>query len=63
MIQESLPYCDEYRIGLVSGMKKNYTREDVEQFVKDVKDMAAMTNPTAKIIWKDSVTKFLHTNI
>lgn len=55
-ISETLGFCDEYKIGLLSG-KRNYTKEDVADFVKSVEP--ALRESGAKVYWKESVRKFI----
>lgn len=62
MIAQTLGYCDLYKIGLMSG-HKDYTREQVAQFVTDVNDMIHhhkfYNNEDVKVYWKDSVLQFI----
>lgn len=55
-ISETLGFCDEYKIGLLSG-KRNYTKEDVADFVKSVEP--ALRESGASVYWKESVRKFI----
>ena len=60
MIKATLGFCDEYKIGLESGMKHNrkpITVEGLVQFVEDVQRLVAEKAPTAKIYWKESITQ------
>lgn len=62
MIEQTLDYCDLYKIGLLTG-KRNYTPEEVSRFVWDVNDMIHHHNffnkEEVKVYWKDSVPEFL----
>ena len=62
VINNSLGHCDLYKIGLVSG-KREYSREDVAQFVAKVNNMVREYNfaygADVKTYWKDSVPEFL----
>lgn len=62
MIVKTIGYCDLYKIGLLTG-KRNYTPEEVSQFVWDVNDMIHRHNffnkEEVKVYWKDSVPEFL----
>lgn len=53
VIQSSLPYCREYRIGLASKLGIHYAPADVRRFVERV---SRAVGPQAKIIWKKSIT-------
>ena len=55
-IMDTLRFCDEYKIGLMSG-KRNYTKDEVADFVKEIDQMAAFFD--AKVYWKESVRKFI----
>lgn len=50
--------CDLYRIGLVSGMKRDYTVDDVKQFVADTTKFLESW-PPGKVYWKESVREFV----
>lgn len=62
MIYETLKWCDLYKIGLLSG-HKDYTQEEVSNFVRDVNCLIDTHNyrreTTTKVYWKDSVLEFL----
>ena len=62
MIRYTLGYCDLYKIGLLTGHKE-YDREQVAYFVRDVNDMLYThcfdTCDNTKVYWKDSVLEFL----
>ena len=58
MISQTLGCCDLYKIGLMSG-KRNYTREEVEEFVKNVNVMIVVANHGNKVYWKDSVLEYI----
>ncbi|MBQ3828315.1 MAG: hypothetical protein II812_09220 [Prevotella sp.] len=68
MIRESLPYCDHYKIGLMSKRSKTlppYTIEGCKDFVFDVDHellSAYSEKRTGKLIkayWKESVRRFV----
>ena len=68
VIQESVRFCDHYKIGLRSGVKKDYyDDEDLRQFMWNVNKVFAdaereyMAFPTA--YWKESVRKRFDCNI
>lgn len=52
VISRSLPFCQEYRIGLASKLGITYTREAVLDFKQKVE---ALIGSQAKIIWKKSI--------
>lgn len=57
MIKESADCCDHYKIGLRSGVKKDYyDPEECIQFIEEVNDMLA---PSKTIYWKESVRKLI----
>lgn len=62
MIAQTLGYCNLYKIGLLSG-HKDYTREQVAQFVTEVNDMIHRHNfynkEDVKVYWKDSVLGYI----
>lgn len=62
MIEQTLGFCDLYKIGLLSG-HKDYTREQVAQFVTEVNDMIHRHNfynkEDVKVYWKDSVLGYV----
>lgn len=64
MIYDSLDGCDLYKIGLLSG-KRQYTREEVSAFVRDVNCAIDTYNymhhhrPCVRVYWKDSVIEYL----
>lgn len=55
MICKTWEFCDEYRIGLLSG-KKNYSPMDVLDFMDHV---YGLSKGEKAIIWKDSVNKYI----
>lgn len=57
MILDSLPYCDEYRIGLLSG-KKNYTPDEVKEWKKMLENVFAFFDK--KLVWKKSVMEYIN---
>ena len=58
-IAATLGCCDEYRIGLLNGGKRGYTKEDVQKFVCWVENAVQRTKN--KVYWKESVHKFIGT--
>ena len=52
VISLSLPFCQEYRIGLASKLGITYTREAVLDFKQKVE---ALVGTRAKLIWKKSI--------
>ena len=63
MIRDSLPWCDLYKIGLLSG-KRNYSREELAHFVWLVNGCMIELNTVNKtmVYWKDSVIDYLNTD-
>lgn len=65
MIEETLGYCDMYKIGLMSG-KKDYIYDDVYKFTSNVNSMILaqniIHNDSAKVYWKQSVLHYLQPN-
>ena len=62
VIRESVRFCDHYKIGLRSGVKKDYyDDEELREFVRNVHmalvdaEREHMANPT--VYWKESVRK------
>lgn len=62
MIDQTLGFCDLYKIGLMSG-KRNYTRDDVKQFFIDTLKRIETYNKehgtNIKTYWKDSVREYI----
>lgn len=56
MIEQCAPFCDHMKIGLVTGQKRNYGREDVLEFMSKVRAIV----PEAKVYWKHSVLKVIN---
>lgn len=57
MIKESADCCEHYKIGLRSGVKKDYYNpEECIGFIKDVNDFLA---PRIKVYWKESVRNLI----
>ncbi len=56
-IADTLGYCDEYKIGLLSGRKPDYSKEDVREFVEWGEKVL---HGVVKIYWKESVQKFVN---
>lgn len=64
MITETLGFCDLYKIGLMSGVKKDYySPEKLLEFVGSVNDLVAADDNCAKIYWKESVRLLLDDDI
>lgn len=57
-IEKTLGYCNEYKIGLLSGGRRNYTKEEVADFVKEVDILSSHYH--TKVYWKESVRKFIN---
>lgn len=57
MIHDSISYCDEYRIGLLSG-KKSYTPQEVERWMAVTEDFICNYNQK-KLFWKESVLQYV----
>lgn len=53
MFDESYPYCDHYKIGLLSG-RRGYVAGDVLAFYEDI-NSTNKTRENKPIYWKDSV--------
>lgn len=62
MIEQTLGFCDLYKIGLLSG-HKDYTKYDVLNFVHNINQIIREHNRyngvDVKVYWKDSVPEFL----
>ena len=56
MISKAWNYCNEFRIGLLSG-KKSYKPDDIRCFVEEINSLNKDNEKT--IIWKESVLKFI----
>ncbi len=56
IILNTLNFCNHYKIGLMSG-KRNYTPEEVSQFMRDVNLHLEESGST--VYWKDSVFEYL----
>ena len=64
MIQKTIGFCDLYKIGLMSGVKKDYySPEKVLEFVGSVNDLVATDDNCARIYWKESVRLLLDDDI
>lgn len=65
MIEETLGYCDMYKIDLMSG-KKDYIYDDVYKFTNNVNSMILeqniIRNDNIKVYWKQSVLHYLWPN-
>lgn len=57
MIEQTIGYCNLYKIGLMSG-KRNYTPEDVRNFMTQLAYMWDYER-CPKIYWKDSVLDYI----
>ena len=62
MIEQTLGFCDLYKIGLMSG-KRNYTPFDVQGFCHDVNMIVLQhrykSGDDTKIYWKESVLDYI----
>lgn len=63
MIEQTINYCDLYKIGLMSG-KREYTKDEVFRWVSDLFDMVAgyhfsRATRFPKIYFKDSVLEYI----
>lgn len=62
MINQTLGFCDLYKIGLMSG-KRNYTKQEVMDFMSDanrvILDGTFKLNKRIKVYWKDSVLDYI----
>lgn len=59
MISQAAPYCNEFRIGLLSGVgaDKYYKKSDCIKFADAVKTL--QTSYGFSIYWKDSIRKYM----
>lgn len=57
MIEQTIGYCNLYKIGLMSG-KRNYTPDDVRKFMTQLAYMWDYER-CPKIYWKDSVLDYI----
>ncbi|MBR1525189.1 MAG: radical SAM protein [Prevotella sp.] len=55
-IMQTRDFCDLYKIGLMSG-HKDYTRTEVEAFIKQANDVIDMAG--GRVYWKESVSEFV----
>ena len=56
MIEQTIDFCDLYRIGLRSGVKVgNYERERIPYFIGQVEGLIAVKHSKAKVYWKHSI--------
>ena len=53
MFRLSFDYCDEYKIGLLSG--KKFDKNDVMCFVEEIE----RTKQDKKVIYKESIKKYI----
>ncbi len=63
MIQQTIEFCDLYKIGLMSG--KKYNREDVIGFYSGIQRYFEFKNPSSSnplVYWKDSIFKAMRYN-
>ena len=56
MIEQTLGFCDHYKIGLLS-YKKDYTPNEVMEFMRHVHQL--MEYHDATLYWKDSVWNYI----
>lgn len=58
MIKATVGFCDEYKIGLLSGRQQfgcKITLSELTWFVEDVQNLISRESPKTKIYWKDSI--------
>ena len=64
MIQGTIGFCDLYKIGLMSGVKKDYLQADkVLEFAGNVNKLVSEDSNSARIYWKESVRLFLEDDL
>lgn len=56
-IYKTLDFCHLYKIGLLSGKRKNYTPAQIENFVRNANTTIDMAG--RKVYWKESVEKYI----
>lgn len=56
-VMNTLGFCDEYKIGLLTGGKRDYSQEEVAGFVKRME--RTILDAGSKVYWKESVRKFV----
>lgn len=59
MIQDTIGFCDLYKVGLMSGKGMKYDRWECLSFVDHVHTLLWSDNNDAKVYWKESVRKVL----
>ena len=56
MIEQTIDFCDLYRIGLRSGVKADYYDGDkLAFFIGQVEGLMQLKHAKAKVYWKESV--------
>lgn len=60
-IEQTIGSCDLYKIGLLSGARSSFSKEELKQFVDRVCYKVSASG--AKVYWKDSVKSFLGRDI
>lgn len=55
IIQQTMTFCDNYKIGIVSGRKPTYTPYDVKCFYNDVRSLI----PDERLYWKKSLVEYM----
>ena len=55
MIQQTMNFCDNYKIGIVSGRKPPYTPYDVKCFYNEVRGLI----PDERLYWKKSLVEYM----
>lgn len=60
-VEQTLGYCDLYKIGLLSGEQLSFSKEELDFFVARI--CYRISCHGAKVYWKDSVKKLLGRNI
>ena len=57
MIRKAAPYCDLFKIGLMSGVGSSYYDiKELESFMSDANDI--ISSDGRKVYWKDSIRKY-----
>lgn len=61
MVEQTLGCCDLYKIGLMSGVKKDYySPENASHFVGQIQGMLAREGSIGKVYWKNSIRNFVN---
>lgn len=62
MIEQTIGFCDLYKIGLLSG-KRDYDKKSLNFFVGRTCWLVSSRTESSKIYWKESVKKYLGSHI